>query len=125
MKKIFCFLTLSLIFSCSYQVPEENWDEFYQTFHSDSLFQVSRLGENFVGKGFYGEKVEKITKDNWSFLRSGIYDVDSTKYKTEIIFEKNKVKTRVYVDNSGIDIQSTFKKYNGKWFLIEHSDNFN
>jgi len=125
MKKIFCLLTFSLICSCSYNVPEENWSEFYQKFYSDSLFQVSRLDENFVGKGFYGGEVEKISKDNWTFLRSGIYDIDSTQYKTEIFFEKDKVKTRVYVENSGIDIQSTYKKNSGKWFLIEYSDNFN
>ena len=125
MKKFIFVLILPLLFSCSNNISDENWDIFYKKFYADSLFQVNRLDNNFVGKGFYGgENIKKITKDNWVFLRSGIYDIDTTQYKTSIVFGKDKVKTRVYVENSGIDIRSTFIKHDGKWYLKEYLDNF-
>jgi hypothetical protein len=124
MKIFLSLLAFVLLYSCSNNISDENWDDFYKKFYADSLFQVNRLDENFIGKGFYGGEIKKITKNNWAFLRTGIYDIDTTRFKTKITFEKDKVKTRIYVNNSGIDIRSTFNKKNGKWYLTEYIDNF-
>ena len=118
---IFCVL----LWSCSPQSTTENWKDFYLKFHSDSLFQISRLSENFKGTRFYGESVEEITKDNWQFLEKGVYDVDTTQFETEVDISENKVETRIYVENSGIDIRLTYEKIKDQWFLVSFIDNFN
>ena len=124
MKKLI-FLILVVLWSCSPKSEGEDWIEFYEKFHSDSLFQISRISENFEGHKFYGESVEKITKDNWQFLPRGVYDVDTTEYKTDVNISLNKVETRIYVENSGIDIRLTYEKINDKWYLVSFIDNFN
>jgi hypothetical protein len=118
---IFCVV----LWSCSPASTTEEWQDFYQKFHSDSLFQISRLSENFEGARFYGEIVEEITKDNWQFLPYGVYEVDTTQYQTEVDVSENKVETRIYVENSGIDIRLTYEKIKDKWFLVSFIDNFN
>ena len=114
-----------LLWSCSQQPVGEDWHEFYEKFHSDSLFQVSRISDNFEGVKFYGDTVENITKSNWRFIRSGVYDVDTSQYKTEVNISDDKVETRIYVENSGIDIKLTYEKINNKWYLVRFIDNFN
>jgi hypothetical protein len=124
MKKFILILWISL-WSCSQQGGSEDWYEFYEKFHSDSLFQISRISENFEGIKFYGDKVENITKNNWRFIPNGVYDVDTNLYKTEVNYSDDKVETRIYLENSGIDIKLTYEKIDNKWYLIRFIDNFN
>ena len=119
------FVICAALWSCAPKSTTEDFREFYEKFHSDSLFQVSRLSENFEGSKFYGESVEKINKDNWQFLPKGVYDVDTLQYETEVNISENKVETRIYVENSGIDIRLTYEKINDKWYLVSFVDNFN
>lgn len=129
MKKISILLIVLVFISCKSgsdtEIDTENWDVFYKAFHSDSLFQLSRIADEFEGESFEEEETIKLTKANWRMLKTTIYEIDTTEYKVEI--EKNGpvVKTRIFEDGSGTDIQSEFKLINGKWYLVKHIDNFN
>ena len=124
MKKLI-FLIFAVLWYCTPKSGGEEWMEFYEKFHSDSLFQVSRISENFEGTKFYGDTVQNITKSNWRFIHSGVYDVDTSLYKTEVNISDDRVETRIYVENSGIDIKLTYEKINDKWYLVSFIDNFN
>jgi hypothetical protein len=74
---------------------------------------------------FEGGEIVDLTKENWRMLKTTIYEIDTTKYKVELIKTDSLIKTRVFIENSGVDIQSTFKLINKKWYLITHIDYFN
>jgi hypothetical protein len=124
MKKI-VIVFFALLWSCSPKSTSEDWMEFYEKFHSDSLFQISRISENFEGTKSYGESVEKISKDNWQFIPNGVYDVDTAQYDTDVNISEDRIETRIYVENSGIDIRLTYENIDGKWYLVSFIDNFN
>lgn len=99
--------------------PEiENFDAFYDKFHTDSLFQVSRIQQPLEGLRFDGESEIKWTKENLPFLTTRIYDVDTSEYKISYKKTKNEFIEKVWIENSGFWSEYKFRLINDKWFLV-------
>ena len=154
MEKLFIILFALLAFSCSKEKGEasihrntnknfdkdslksaheksqisgtENWEEFYSKFHKDSLFQLSRIKFPLNGYQFYDSETRSVrwSKDNWRMLKYTINEIDIAEYKIEYIKSDSLVTTRIYKENSSINIIEKYKPINGKWYLIYYLDAF-
>jgi len=96
----------------------ENFDSFYDKFHKDSLFQISRLKFPLKGGRFEEDGEEKWTKKNWSMLKNKIYDVDTTEYKVSYERHEKNFKEKVWLEDSGFSFEYNFELINNKWFLV-------
>jgi len=96
----------------------ENFDSFYDKFHKDSLFQISRLKFPLKGGPDSGDINEEWTKENWHILKVKIYDVDTTKYK--VFYEKRDTSftEKVWIEDSGFSSEYNFQLIDNKWFLV-------
>ena len=90
----------------------ENFDSFYDRFHKDSLFQISRLKFPLGGGLNNGNIDEQWTKENWSMLKTKIFDVDTTQYK--VFYEKleKSFKEKVWLENSGFSFECRYELIN-------------
>ena len=96
----------------------ENFDAFYDKFHKDTVFQLSRI--NFPIEGFKvdheGEK--SWDKSNWNYLSIKVYDVDKDTFKVYYKKTSKQFIQKSWIENSGFLSEYRFKPINGKWFLV-------
>jgi hypothetical protein len=93
----------------------EDFDQFYEKFHKDSAFQMSRLKFPLHGHNEFGSK---WTVDNWDIMKSKIYDVDKSQFKVEFKKTEKIFFQRTWIDGSGFSSECRFELVNGKWFLV-------
>lgn len=137
MKKSIVFLLVSFfIISCSTISSEskgeenstqEEFKEFYEKFHTDSLFQMERInfplegyniGENYNPMEDNGDFVWE--KSNWEILKIPI--VNEMGFKREFEKEDGKIFERLYIEDSGFEILFEYELKNGKWFLVYYGN---
>ena len=105
----------------------ENFDSFYQKFHEDSAFQISRIlfpikGVKFDVMNYNPLDSNKIvefiwTKENWDIHKK---ITDST-IKIETVKTDTVVKQHIYIENSGFQVERDFKLMSNKWYLFYYS----
>lgn len=101
----------------------ENFDEFNKKFHSDSLFQVSRVDFPIEGKHVSGFEQYNWTRKNWQFHaipvaeKSEIGEYQHTLVKTDTLITE-----RFWIPDSGFEVERQFKLIKNKWFLIYYND---
>lgn len=101
----------------------ENFDQFYDRFHSDSSFQITRMKIPLKGTRFDGEKEIKWSKDTLPFLSIRIYDVDTTEYKVSFKKTETEFIEKVWLEYSGFWCEYKFELIDNKWYLasaVEH-----
>jgi len=96
----------------------ENFDEFYNRFHSDSIFLISRLKFPLKGGPDRGDGQDEWTKDNWLLLKTKIYDVDTTQYKVSYEKHEKSFIEKVWLENSGFSFKYSYELIDKKWFLV-------
>jgi len=96
----------------------EDFEAFYDKFHSDSIFQMSRI--KFPLKGFMvdGLEQENWKKKNWSTLKTKVYDIDTTMYMTDYIKTYKSFIEKVWIKDSGFFVEYRFKVIRRKWYLV-------
>lgn len=100
----------------------EDFDKFYDRFHADSTFQMSRI--KFPLKGGYHtlDNSTKWTAQNWSLMTTRIYDVDKEKCRTTYSKTENSFTQKVWIDSAGLYTECRFELVDGKWFLVYMND---
>lgn len=100
----------------------EDFDKFYDRFHADSAFQMSRI--KFPLKGGYHtlDNSTKWTAQNWSLMTTRIYDVDKEKCRTTYSKTENSFTQKVWIDSAGLYTECRFELVDGKWFLVYMND---
>ena len=108
-------------------VLTEKFNVFYEHFHSDSVFQISRIifplngyeiNENY-------NPIERTDEDfhwnksDWKIHRkiNGTKDLKITTNQSD-----NLVVETIFIPNTGFEIVRKFKLINGKWFLIFYGE---
>ena len=99
-------------------ILHENFDRFYDRFHSDTVFQLSRVRFPLGGYRADGMEEVKWSRDNWPYMRTRIYDVDTTIYKISYKKTENEFVQKVWLENSGFSSESRFRLIKNKWFLV-------
>lgn len=128
MKNLLLFWISITLLTCSNEnkqktIEQENWESFYIKFHKDSVFQISRIKFPLEGYGIYEDEGEiRWSRNNWKLLIGGIFDVDTSQYKTEYVKTDTLVTTRIYIPDSGFDVKEKYKLIDGKWYLVYFYD---
>lgn len=101
----------------------ESYVTFYRKFHSDSLFQMSRI--KFPIEGYYTDSAgieQAWTKKSWIMHRSQIQNADTSIFKLELTNTNKQKEELLYIEGSGFKVERKFKQINGKWYLIYYVD---
>lgn len=127
MRKIFFVVAAILIVSCNNQTcstHDEAFTEFNQKFHTDSLFQMSRIKFPIGGNKVDGwEKRETWDLKNWEMLKSPVSKKNAFKeYQHQASFSDTLVTEKYWIQDSGFSTEVRFKKADGKWFLVYFND---
>ena len=96
----------------------EDFDSFYDKFHSDSIFQKSRVNQPLKGQKFDGTEVIHWTKDNFGLVKKRVYDIDTALYKVNYQKSANEFIQKVWIEDSGYSSEYKFKLIGNKWFLV-------
>jgi hypothetical protein len=105
-------------------LKEENFKEFYANFLRDSLFQISRIKFPLKGQKIVDDEDQDWTLDNWTLMRSSVYEIDTTQYKVEIEDSDTLKSFRIFIPDSGFELIFKFEIIRGKWYLVYCKDMF-
>lgn len=123
-------ILLSITFSCQKtQKQDEDFEDFYSKFTSDSVFQISRIKFPLKGILLNGETVgfDKNGKDykgvyTWNVtswhMHHSVYNIDKNEYKVEIKNLGDTVRVGVYGIDFGYSHEQSYVKSNHKWYLV-------
>ena len=100
----------------------EDFDKFYDRFHTDSAFQLSRVKFPLKGGEVGLEKTTPYTRQNWQMMRTRIYDIDKSQYKVEYNKTETTFTQRVWVEGSGFSTECRFELIGSQWFLVYVKD---
>lgn len=98
--------------------PPENFIIFYDRFHSDSLFQISRIRDPLLGmKKRQGQEILWTIKD-WDLMTTRVQDLDLSVYKTKTKQKKKYFEQEVWSDNPDYYAAHRFQLHGSKWYLV-------
>ncbi|MFA6403496.1 MAG: hypothetical protein WCX31_18025 [Salinivirgaceae bacterium] len=97
---------------------DEDFVVFYDAFHNDTLFQVSRYKFPMGGMSLDGALETRWTKDNLPLIRTRIYDVDTTEYNVTYKKTKKSFTQKVWVEDSEFISEFRFELIKSKWYLV-------
>lgn len=127
MRKLFFILLLAI--SCGkktedIQVQSENFEEFNQHFHSDSVFQLSRIKFPVEGIHRDGWEEYKWTKENWEILKNPVTKSNPfpNEYKHQLISSDTLVIEKYWIEDSGFQCERKFQLIKDKWFMVSYYD---
>ena len=100
----------------------ENFDKFYDRFHTDSAFQMSRIKFPLGGGYHTVDNSTKWTAENWHLMTTRVYDVDKNKYKATYSKTETTFTQKVWIDSAGLFVECRFELVDGKWFLVYMND---
>jgi hypothetical protein len=113
----------------------EKFDQFYLRFHTDSLFQISRIlfplvgfntdksNENPEYDSVWVVDKEKVNyywqRKNWTMNK---LLADSSKFKFERKISDTIISESIYIPDSDFRIYRKFKLMHHKWYLVYYSE---
>lgn len=101
----------------------EDFDRFYDRFHNDSLFQISRITFPLNGLNIDGlDEKNEWTEDNWPLMKTRIYDIDTNQFKTEYKKTENAFMQKFWLQDSSFGSEYRFELVGNKWFLVYAMD---
>jgi len=101
----------------------ESFDSFNTHFHSDSLFQVSRIAFPIGGQCVNDIENKKWNRSNWEFVNTPVsLNADTTEYRHSLVMTDTLVTEKFWIDQSGFKVERRFKLKDGKWFLVYYDD---
>ena len=117
------FFLVFIAFSCgNSEIKTENFKKFNAKFHSDSLFQISRINFPIDGKHIMGFSKEIWTKENWQILKKPIGGKVSKEFVQKTEITDSIVIEKIEIPNSGFHTEVRFKRIKYKWYLVYYND---
>lgn len=107
-------------------IDNEDFDLFYKHFHTDSIFQLSRI--TFPLDGYYiGENYnpdEKKSDFHWTKSNWEIHEIieDNGDFKIDLQKSDSLIVETIYIPNSGFEIIRKFKLIKKEWFLVFYGE---
>lgn len=125
---VICTL-LAVVFStsCKNQSAKsigESFENFYSRFHSDSIFQLERIRFPLPGintdEMAMDDTIYYWEVENWEMHHD--MNLDTTDFIVEKNISDSLAIEKIYQENSGFMIERTFKKLDGRWYLVYYKD---
>ncbi|WKN32614.1 DUF4348 domain-containing protein [Porifericola rhodea] len=117
----FIICVLSLAFSCRSAKngrADENFDEFYEKFLTDSSFQMERI--QFPLKGIKADEGEDSTyywhKEDWVMLKKP--NLDGTDFKRDLQVSDTVATDEIFMENAGFYFKMVYEPIKRKWHLV-------
>ncbi len=103
--------------------PMEDFNEFYERFHNDEIFQLDRI--KFPVSGSYNDfdTVKYWTKENWGFIRFTVDEIDTTEYNAFLIKKDSIVIEEVNCKGCGYSAKLIFEIIDSKWYITHKEIN--
>lgn len=98
--------------------PPEEFPVFYDRFHADSTFQMSRIFFPIKGLRVEGTVKSPWTTDNWELMQTRIYEVDSTRCKTKVKLKKKNFEQTMWIEDTNFSSKRRFELLGNRWFLV-------
>lgn len=103
----------------------ENFNEFFEKFKSDSLFQVNRVKFPWTIPSDDGEELV-INKTDWQhasfFYQKDFATREIDAYTQKIVIYGDTIKIEQRGVDNGIHVNFVFAKIDNKWFLVSEED---
>ena len=121
---IILLATLTILSACSTsnktisESNPENFDTFYDRFHSDESFQLERISFPIKGSSEDINGKTSWTRKNWIPLKVKIYDIDTKTYKVDYKKTTTGFSQKFWLLGSGFLSEYRFERKMGKWFLV-------
>lgn len=101
----------------------ENFDRFNIRFHSDSVFQISRVDFPIDGISVSGFERHNWKKENWKFITVPVSEKNEVEnYEHSLIKNDTLVIEKFWIPDSGFEVERQFKLIKNKWFLVYYND---
>ena len=115
-------IVLGLSVSCKKTITvgsiDESFDTFYDQFHADTAFQLSRVKFPLEGEYVTIDGGESWTWDGWEPHVEKVTDISDPEYDTEITRKDTEVIDKVWLRDSGFSVERRFQKIKGRWYLV-------
>lgn len=98
--------------------PPEEFSVFYERFHSDSVFQMSRIRFPLSGIMEIGKEEIPWTPEKWELMRTRIYQVDTTQFKTKVKLKKKYFEQTLWIEGTNFSSKRRFELLGNRWFLV-------
>lgn len=79
---------------------------------------MKRIKFPLEGQNIDGFEKNKWEKADWTMLKTKIYDVDTTKFKTNYKKTNTDFIEKCCIEDSGFSSEYRFKKIENKWYLV-------
>ncbi|MEN2398584.1 hypothetical protein GKZ90_0002235 [Flavobacterium sp. MC2016-06] len=104
-------------------IKAENFDAFNAKFHSDSVFQISRVDFPIEGTHVSGFERYNWTRKNWQFLPVPVSEKNEfQEYQHTLVKTDTLITEKFWIPDSGFEVERQFKLIDKKWFLIYYND---
>lgn len=100
----------------------ENFDRFYDKFHRDESFQMSRIDFPIEGKMVDNGQEYTWTKENWMPMKVKIYDIDPADFKTTYDRQPTAFYQKFWTEDAGFFAEYRFELRENKWYLVYAKD---
>lgn len=100
-------------------VAKEDFQEFYQQFLTDSLFQMERVQFPLPGEKLDAEGEDsdyRWTREEWIMLKD--FDLDSTQFKRDLQVTDTLATDEIYTPGAGFYFKMVFEPVERKWHLV-------
>ena len=99
-------------------VKTENFDNFYQRFHSDSVFQISRVQFPLKGQKIEMEGTTSWKKEKWQMIKAWASEIDRKTYNVKTSKKEDSYFEGIYCKNCIFSFEMEYRLINGKWYLV-------
>ena len=96
----------------------EDFDSFYQKFHNDSVFQISRVQFPLKGQQIYLKGTRSWKKEKWIMIKAKATEVDRSVYDIKTLKKDDYYFEGIYCKNCVFSFEMEFRLINGKWYLV-------
>lgn len=107
--------------SIQVQMAQEDFDEFYARFLTDSAFQMSRIkfplpGVNAVEMENREDTVYYWKKEDWIMLKKP--DLDTALYERKVTVTDTLATDEIFMEDAGFYFKTVYEPVERKWYLV-------
>ncbi len=96
----------------------ENFDNFYQRFHKDSLFQISRVQFPLKGEKVNLKGNSAWKKEKWMMIKGTANEINRNEFNVKTSKKADSYFEGIYCKNCGFSFEMEYRLINGKWYLV-------
>lgn len=96
----------------------EKFELFYDKFHNDSLFQISRVQFPLKGQQIHLKRSISWKKENWLMIKARASEIDRSQYNVKIVRKNDSYFEGIYCKSCAFSFEMEYKLVDGKWYLV-------